>query len=195
MRDGSLDGLRIDHPDGLADPRHYLHQLADRTAGSWVVVENPGARRAAAGDWSCAGTTGYDALRLVSGVFHDGAGTQLLTALAEEVAGEREDWPTCARTAKREVIEGGQYADVHHLVGLLIEICSLDPALRDHTRRDLHDSVVEVLVAFDRYRAYVVPGEVPGPEAQSVVDAAVDQARLVLPEAELCVRFRRRRAW
>ena len=183
VRDGSVDGLRIDHPDGLADPRGYLRQLADRTGGAWVVVEKilePG--ELLPDDWSCAGTTGYDALRLVNGVFHDGAGGQLLTALAEEVAGEREDWPTNARTAKREVIEGGQYADVHHLVDLLVEICSLDPALRDHTRRDLHDSVVEVLVAFDRYRAYVVPGEPAPDEAVEVVDAAVDRARLALPD-------------
>ena len=185
MRDGSIDGLRIDHPDGLADPRDYLRQLADRTDGAWVVVEKilePG--ELLPDDWSCSGTTGYDALRLVNGVFHDGAGSQLLTALAEEVAGEREDWPTSARTAKREVIQGGQYADVHHLVDLLVAICALDPALRDHTRRDLHDSVVEVLVAFDRYRAYVVPGEPPPAETVAVVDTAVDQARLALPEDE-----------
>jgi (1->4)-alpha-D-glucan 1-alpha-D-glucosylmutase len=186
VRDGSVDGLRIDHPDGLADPRDYLRQLADRTKGSWVVVEKilePG--EVLPEDWNCSGTTGYDTLRLVNGVFHDGAGAQLLTALAEEVAGVREDWPTAAMAAKREVIEGGQYADVHHLVDLLVEICALDPALRDHTRRDLHDCVVEVLVAFDRYRAYVVVGEPAPAEAEAVVNAAVERAAAELPEDRL----------
>jgi (1->4)-alpha-D-glucan 1-alpha-D-glucosylmutase len=183
VRDGALDGLRIDHPDGLADPRGYLRRLAERTAGSWVVVEKilePGERLP--DDWDCAGTTGYDAARLVSGVFHDGAGTQALTALADELGGEREDWDTCARAAKRQVIEGGQYAEVHRLVDLLVDICSRDPLLRDHTRRDLHDSVVEVLVAFDRYRAYVAPDEPASEEAEHVVRAATEQARAVLPE-------------
>jgi (1->4)-alpha-D-glucan 1-alpha-D-glucosylmutase len=183
VRAGSLDGLRIDHPDGVADPRGYLRRLAERTAGSWIVVEKilePGEQLPR--DWTCAGTTGYDSLRLVSGVFHDGAGTQALTALADNLAGEREDWAACARTAKRQVIEGGQYAEVHRLVDLLIDICARDPALRDHTRRDLHDSVVEILVAFDRYRAYVAPGGPASEEAERVVGAAAQQARAVLPE-------------
>ena len=63
------------------------------------------------------------------------------------------------------MIEGSLYAEVHRLVDLLVEICTVDPLLRDHTRRDLHDCVVELLVAFDRYRAYVVPGEPAPPES------------------------------
>jgi (1->4)-alpha-D-glucan 1-alpha-D-glucosylmutase len=63
VADGTVDGLRIDHPDGLADPGEYLRRLARRTDGSWVVVE-----KILAGDeqlppdWETVGTTGYDAL-------------------------------------------------------------------------------------------------------------------------------------
>ena len=75
MHEGKVDGLRIDHPDGLADPRGYLRQLAAATGG-------PGSssRRSSSGDealpadWECAGTTGYDALRQVDGLFVDPAG-------------------------------------------------------------------------------------------------------------------------
>ncbi len=91
--------------------------------------------------------------------------------LAEEVAGETEDWPASAEAAKRQVIEGSLYAEVHRLVDLLVEICTVDPMLRDHTRRDLHECVVELLVAFDRYRAYVVPGEPAPPESVEVLEA------------------------
>jgi (1->4)-alpha-D-glucan 1-alpha-D-glucosylmutase len=62
VRDGVLDGLRIDHPDGLADPGGYLDRLADATGGAWVVVEKilePGEQLP--GHWATAGTTGYDA--------------------------------------------------------------------------------------------------------------------------------------
>lgn len=183
VRSGAVDGLRIDHPDGLADPRQYLARLAEHTDNAWVVVEKilePDEHLP--DDWMCSGTTGYDALRLVNGVFHDGAGAQALTALAQEIADEREDWLTCARDAKREIVEGGQYAEVHRLVDLLVDICGRDPALRDHTRRDLHDCVVEILVSFDRYRAYVVPGEPADEVATEAVDAATDQARTALPE-------------
>ncbi|MFF1799241.1 alpha-amylase family glycosyl hydrolase, partial [Kitasatospora sp. NPDC058263] len=63
-REGVLDGFRIDHPDGLADPRGYLRRLAGATGGAYTVVEKilTGEERLP-GDWPCAGTTGYDALR------------------------------------------------------------------------------------------------------------------------------------
>ena len=65
-RDGLIDGFRIDHPDGLADPQAYLERLRDATGGAWIVVEKilaPGEHLPAA--WPCAGTTGYDAMRAI----------------------------------------------------------------------------------------------------------------------------------
>ncbi len=76
VHDGSLQGLRIDHPDGLADPRGYLERLAAATrqgeASAWVVVEKilEGDELLPV-DWQCAGTTGYDALQRIGGVFLD----------------------------------------------------------------------------------------------------------------------------
>ena len=63
IRDGSVDGLRIDHPDGLADPRGYLRGSPTATGDAWVVVEKilEGDERLP-DDWPCAGTTGYDLL-------------------------------------------------------------------------------------------------------------------------------------
>jgi (1->4)-alpha-D-glucan 1-alpha-D-glucosylmutase len=79
---GVLDGLRIDHPDGLADPGGYLDRLAAATGGAWVVVEKilePGEHLP--DDWATAGTTGYDVLNDLLGIFVDPAGEQPLTAL------------------------------------------------------------------------------------------------------------------
>ena len=66
--DGVVDGFRIDHPDGLADPEGYLERLRDATGGAWVVVEKilEGGERLPAA-WPCAGTTGYDAIRVDPG--------------------------------------------------------------------------------------------------------------------------------
>ena len=182
---GRLDGWRIDHPDGLADPRGYLDRLADATGDAWVVVEKilEGAEQLPRG-WRCAGTTGYDALQRLGGVFVDPAGAAPLSALLTELTGEAEGIETVVEAAKREVVAQGQYAEVNRLVDLLVAICHDDVHLRDHTRRALHDSVVELLVAMDRYRAYVVPGE-PTPDASvEVVEAAAARARLRLPEHE-----------
>lgn len=186
VADGSLGGLRIDHPDGLADPRGYLAQLAEATGDSWVVVEKilEGAETLA-DDWRCAGTTGYDTLLRVGGLFIDPAGSSPLSGLLNELTGDSTDIESVIDEAKREVVEHGQYAEVHRLVDLLAGICHDDVRLRDHTRRALNDAVTELLVAMDRYRAYVVPGEPAPPPSQRVVETAFERARANLPDHQL----------
>ena len=81
-REGLVDGLRVDHPDGLADPGGYLRWLKDLTGGAYVLVEKilePG--EVLPGEFACEGTTGYDALADVDRVFVDPAGQPGLDAL------------------------------------------------------------------------------------------------------------------
>ncbi len=189
--EGVLDGFRIDHPDGLADPRGYLRRLAEARGPSgtrpYVVVEKilEGEEQLPS-DWPCDGTTGYDTLRRISGVLVNPSAEAPLTLLHAEVGTSTGasvgDFHELVDTAKREVVQGGQYAEVHRLVDLLVDICADDIHLRDHTRRALHDCVVELLVAMDRYRAYVVPGEAPDAEAVAVISEAAHRARQRLPE-------------
>jgi (1->4)-alpha-D-glucan 1-alpha-D-glucosylmutase len=183
VRDGKLAGLRIDHPDGLADPREYLRRLAKRTDGTWVVVEKilEGDEELPS-DWPCAGTTGYDSLLRIGRLFIDPMGASDLTALLAEVTGDGPDFGAVVEQAKREVVQQGLYAEVARLADLLAEICHSDVRLRDHTRRALHEVVVELLVAFPRYRGYVVPGEPAPQEAVATLDAAVQVARSRLEE-------------
>lgn len=183
LHEGKLNGFRIDHPDGLADPRGYLRRLAERTGGAWVVVEKilEGSEELP-GDWPCAGTTGYDALLRVGGLFVDPAGAAPLSAFHSELTGEPADFAQVVEQAKREVVQHGQYAEVHRLVELLARICQDDVRLRDHTRRAFHEVVVELLVNFDRYRAYVVPGEQPDPTAVHAMEHATELARRNLDE-------------
>ncbi|MEV8378375.1 malto-oligosyltrehalose synthase [Kribbella sp. NPDC056861] len=183
LHEGKLNGFRIDHPDGLADPRGYLRRLAERTGGAWVVVEKilEGDEELPS-DWPCAGTTGYDALLRVGGLFVDPAGAAPLSAFHSELTGEPADFAPVVEQAKREVVKHGQYAEVHRLVELLARICQDDVRLRDHTRRAFHLVVVELLVNFDRYRAYVVPGEQPDPTAVRALEHATEKARRNLDE-------------
>jgi (1->4)-alpha-D-glucan 1-alpha-D-glucosylmutase len=180
---GALDGLRIDHPDGLHDPRGYLRRLAERSGGSWVVVEKilEGAEELP-DDWRCAGTTGYDALLRVGGLFVDPAGAAPLTSLLHEITGDATEYEAVVEQAKREVVEHGLYAEVHRLTDLLVRVCQDDVRLRDHTARGLAECLVELLVAFDRYRAYVVPGEPAPASSAAALEQAADRARAHLPE-------------
>ncbi len=189
IADGRLDGLRIDHPDGLADPRGYLRRLAEATGGSWVVVEKIlEGDEPLPSDWPCAGTTGYDALMRVGGLFVDPSGAGPMTTLwnrveaTTEQSGSGTDLTAVVEDAKRLLVGGSLFAEVHRLVELLAHITHADVRLRDHTRRAFSDVVVELLVAFDRYRAYVVPGEVAPPDQVAVLDHAVEEARRKLAD-------------
>jgi (1->4)-alpha-D-glucan 1-alpha-D-glucosylmutase len=186
VADGSLTGLRIDHPDGLADPRAYLHQLAAATMGTWVVVEKIlEGDETLPRDWACAGTTGYDALNLVCGLFVDPAGAAPLTIALDEFTGGSPTVGTVIDQSKRMIIEQSLHTEVRRLVDLLVTICNSDLNLRDHTRRALYEAVTEMLVAMDRYRAYVVPGEPAGPDSVSTIRRAAAIARERLPEEGL----------
>ena len=181
--EGRVQGLRIDHPDGLADPRGYLRQLAEATSGAWVVVEKiVEGDEQLPGDWPCAGTTGYDALLRVGGVLLDPSSAAALTNLYTGLTGEPADFDVVVEEAKRFVVEHGLQAEVARLVEVAATVGQEHLELRDHTRRGLREALVELLVAVPVYRAYVVPGEPAPPESRRIVTAAADAARQRLAE-------------
>jgi len=179
LADGTVDGLRIDHPDGLADPGGYLARLREASGDAWVVVEKIlEADEELPADWDTAGTTGYDAAWRIGQAFVDPGGAAPLGALMHRVTGDSsEDFAGVVEAAKREVVDGPLYAEVRRLTALAASICHDDLRLRDHTWRALEDCLIELLVAFDRYRAYVVPGRPVQPVDAEVLDAAARTAR------------------
>ena len=119
VAEGVVDGLRVDHPDGLADPRGYLRRLAEATGGAWVVAEKIlGPDEALPADWACAGTTGYDALRVTDGLFLDPAGEDALAAEYTRFCRQSGDddpatrFADVAAQAKREIAGGSLSAEV-----------------------------------------------------------------------------------
>ena len=181
VADGVIDGLRVDHPDGLADPRGYLDKLARRTGGVWVATEKilTGSERLPE-DWRCAGTTGYDALRAVGGLFLDPAGAAPLAAVYQRFTGGPASFAGVAENAKREEAGQALAAEVSRLARLLA--AAGHPALAGAGPGDLSAVLVELLTAMPVYRAYVVPGE-PAPAASAaLVDGAAATARKHLPD-------------
>ncbi|XRQ05736.1 malto-oligosyltrehalose synthase [Actinomadura welshii] len=176
VEEGHVDGLRVDHPDGLADPRGYLRRLSEAAPGAWLLVEKitEGEERLPP-DWPCAGTTGYDSLGMVGGLFMDPAGEKPLTDHYVAVTGGPRDFAKVEHDARL-------YAATH---GLRPEIERLQRVLRrvvgEH-RPGLERALVELLVAMPVYRAYVVPGEDAPQQAVDVLNEAAEQARARLPE-------------
>ncbi|MET7716477.1 malto-oligosyltrehalose synthase [Streptomyces sp. NPDC005407] len=189
VRDGVVDGLRIDHPDGLADPEAYLRRLDEATGGAcWTVVEKilTGDERLPAG-WPVAGTTGYDALRQVDGLFTDPAGAAELVGQYREFAGPAGDrggyWEVTARRAAYKVVTHELAAETAALTRLAERICAADPALRDHAPWALRVAVRELLVRVPVYRPYRIGGE----EALPVEAAAAAKGAFTVAEEAAAV--------
>ena len=183
LAEGLIDGLRVDHPDGLADPRAYLRRLATATSGSWVVTEKilTGDEHLPA-DWDCAGTTGYDSLAMTGGLFIDACGAQALTREYATFTGGPRSFEPVAQAAKREIAEGSLAAEVWRLVRVAeLAAEAGEQALVGIDAADLRAAVTGLLTAISVYRAYVVPGEPPPRESVAVVTAAARAARDRLP--------------
>ncbi|PJM98059.1 malto-oligosyltrehalose synthase [Streptomyces sp. CB01201] len=160
LADGVADGLRVDHPDGLADPEAYLRRLNEATGGRWTVVEKilTGDERLQAG-WAVAGTTGYDALRHIDGLFTDPEGVRQLDAQYREftaMSGDRGGrWEPTVRRAAYRVLSHELVAETEHLVRLAARICARGgPELRDHAPWALRLALCELLVRVPVYRPY-----------------------------------------
>ncbi|MEU8772544.1 malto-oligosyltrehalose synthase [Streptomyces sp. NPDC048606] len=157
VRDGVVRGLRIDHVDGLADPAGYLRRLrAEAGDDCWVVVEKILAREERlAPDWPVAGTTGYDALHRIDGLFTDPRGTAELGRAYGRFTG-LPDWRETAAAATREVLT----------VDLAAELAALERL----SGPELAEAVRELLIAYPVYRPYP---EGPRPSPPTLERAAI----------------------
>ncbi|MFP5319428.1 MAG: malto-oligosyltrehalose synthase [Acidimicrobiia bacterium] len=183
VADGKVDGLRIDHPDGLRDPAEYLARLPQDV---YVVVEKIlGADEGLRRSWPVAGTTGYDYLNRVLGLFVDPQGEGQMTELYGRFTGEETDFETVAYEAQQLVMRQALAADLDRLTALATEVCDRHRRYRDYTRRDLRASLRELAACFPVYRSYVVPGR-DGPDAEDValMEAAVAEATERRPDLD-----------
>jgi (1->4)-alpha-D-glucan 1-alpha-D-glucosylmutase len=154
--EGLVDGLRIDHPDGLADPAGYLERLRDGGVRHvWVEkILHPGEPLR---DWPVEGTVGYEFLVDVAALFADPAGEAPITALWEELSGDARPFGDWALEAKREQATGPFAADAEWLERLWPGVDGLDDAL----------------VSLPVYRTYVRDGEPEGEDREVLREAGI----------------------
>ena len=170
VKRGDVDGLRIDHIDGLRRPIQYAERLRAATApDTWLLAEKILQRDEQPPQWALDGTSGYDFLAAVNGLFVDPAGQDDLVALHEEVTGQPADFAAYALAGKREILRTTLVSDVERLTGLLANVCDAYPAQRDHTHSEMRDAIIELVAAIPVYRTYVDPRTPP----PSTVDAAI----------------------
>lgn len=158
LREGVLDGIRIDHPDGLRDPRQYFERLRQNAPEVWIIGEKileAGERFRS--EWPIDGTTGYDYLNQSTRLFVDCCNEQAFTEFYAAFTREPTDYAAICRDKKHRVLRDLLGSDVNRLTTLLLEICESHRERRDYTREDVIRVIREVVAVFPVYRTYIVP--------------------------------------
>lgn len=179
LTSGPIDGLRIDHPDGLRDPARYLENLRSEVGERWIVVEKilqPG--EGLRPDWPVDGTTGYDFLQRVGGLFIDPGGEKDISDFYADFTGHNETFGALVRDKKMSVIESSFTGDLERLVDLVRAICRHSSVRLDFSRRQISAALSEIAASFPVYRTYVRPESLPvSDEDRRCIEEALESAR------------------
>ncbi|MDQ2644919.1 MAG: malto-oligosyltrehalose synthase [Myxococcota bacterium] len=183
---GSVQGLRVDHIDGLRAPLDYLTRLRSLAKNAWILVEKilePG--EALRADWPIDGTTGYDFLNELNGLFVNPASLPEVYAFYAEFTGESREFSELAREKKRQVLVQLLGSDLNRLSALFLSICEKNRRFRDYSRHEVHEVLRETLAAFPVYRTYVEPerGKVSD-EDRAAIHTAIESAKAARPDLD-----------
>ncbi len=192
--EGLIDGLRVDHVDGLADPGAYCRRLraelrsreymrpTNRQGAAWLVVEKilaPGEDLDPS--WQTDGTTGYDFMNQVNRVLHDRRGSAALATDWAQRTGRPAAFALEERQARAEIIERAFSAQLNALVDALWRLAAADPVDRapvdrDRPRAALRRCLVQILTRFPRYRTYATAID-PAAAGTDALRHAIEAAR------------------
>jgi (1->4)-alpha-D-glucan 1-alpha-D-glucosylmutase len=172
-----VQGVRVDHIDGLFDPRAYCEQLRQAfETPLYIVVEKILARYEMLPDWPVAGTTGYDFANQVLGIFVDPAGESAMTRLYQRFAGREETFDDVLYAAKLRIMRVNLASEMNVLAGEFHRLSMRERRTRDFTLNGMLAALEEVIAAFPVYRTYVSPRGV-GADDRRYIGWAVSQAK------------------
>lgn len=188
---GDVTGLRIDHIDGLWDPRAYASRLQERyqtLCGRplYLVVEKilePFLEQLPS-DWPVHGTTGYDFTCHAVELFTDSATVKHLTKTYEAFTGCRHDYPDLVYEKKKLTMQISLGSEITALGRMLDELSEMHRHFRDFTRNTLTSVVREVIACFPVYRTYITEEIAPSDEEEKIILRAIFSARRRNPSIE-----------
>lgn len=181
---GTIDGVRVDHVDGLRDPSEYLQRLRDAAPGAWIVVEKILAdNEPLLRSWPIEGTTGYEFIRTCDQLFVDARSQATFDALHERFGGETGAWEERAREAKLHILKQILGSERERLTDLAQRVLTRRIELRDCTRRTLSSAVTALLISYPVYRTYVRVGSINDRD-RSLIEDVVRAAQKLRPEVD-----------
>jgi (1->4)-alpha-D-glucan 1-alpha-D-glucosylmutase len=192
LEDGAINGLRIDHPDGLWNPREYCERLQERFGELhpgeklYIVVEKIlSGDEKLPGDWPVEGTTGYDFLNKLNGIFVESGNENAFTSIYEEFTGEHLDFKESIYHCKKQILEQSLIAEAMRLANGLSHLAKQSRYTRDFTFAQLHHALIEVIACFPVYRTYADEEMTELPlEEQKDIHEAIKRAKANNPKTD-----------
>lgn len=190
IKQGHVQGLRVDHPDGLRNPTEYFHRLRDACPDTWILAEKilePGETLPT--DWPIAGTTGYEFLNLVGGLAIDPQAEEAMSNIYKAFVGpqweEGCDFHTLVCICKRLVLTQLLDSELSRLSNLFVTICERHRRHRDYTRHEMRDAICEAAIHFPVYRTYVSNAEKRvGESDKRYINDAISAAQNARPDMD-----------
>ena len=189
LNEGRVTGVRIDHPDGLFDPARYFEMLQDLAAGAWRTTRDSGdtplfvvAEKILSGrerlpqGWAVHGTTGYNFLNQLNGLFVNTANARRMRRVYAKLTGWTQTFDDLLYHSKRLIMDTSMASELNVLAEMLNRISESNRKSRDFTLNSLHGVIVEVVACFPAYRTYVTE-QGWTPEDRTVVEQAIVRAR------------------
>ncbi|RFC66088.1 malto-oligosyltrehalose synthase [Fulvimarina endophytica] len=179
-RERRIDGIRIDHVDGLADPKTYLDDLTQafkavrRQPAVYVEKILTGEERLRT-SWKIEGTTGYEFITALSGLYVDSAREAGMTEAYQTFLGRNESLRSMILAEKRSIFQRNLAGELSVLTGLAMDVASRGLSTRDFGRDTIARSIVEVAAALPVYRTYGSVDGVPNRDV-AIIDDSVDLA-------------------
>ena len=180
-REGKMTGLRVDHVDGLYDPHGYLVRLMQRLTGSedenpspgfYVLVEKIlGRDEALPPAWPIHGTTGYDFMNALNGLFVSAGGIKTLDEIYARFTGAAPDFRETVYRSKRLMMDTMFAGEMHSLGQHLGRLAEQDRYARDLPRKELRAAVIEVTACFPVYRTYARGHELSARDVRYIAKA------------------------
>ena len=160
VESGAVIGLRIDHPDGLFDPVGYLHRMQS-LAPTYIVVEKIlESGESLPGDWPVQGTTGYDFLNAVNGLFVDRAKAKVFDRVYTKFIQESINYKELVYRCKKLIMLVSLSSEISGLGNQLDRISERNRRTRDFTQNSLTRAIREIMASFPVYRTYVSSAQV-----------------------------------
>jgi (1->4)-alpha-D-glucan 1-alpha-D-glucosylmutase len=185
LRDGTLDGLRIDHIDGLLDPKGYLVRLREMAPRPfYLVVEKIlASHETLRNDWPVEGTTGYEFTNLVLGLLVDPAGEAALSQTYADFTAMDAAFGDIVRDCKMRIVTNEMASELNVLARVAARVARQNPRTADFTRNILQRALKQIISCFPVYRTYV-DGTAPPDADRRDLDWAVAQARRNEPDVD-----------